>query len=73
MAESVDGNIQPEDKKVVVEDKVTTSYSPSPKAPAQTLDPMPTPQPSAEDESNQGDEIDVIIRVSVRQRWLEDG
>ncbi|KAK5607741.1 hypothetical protein CRENBAI_012811, partial [Crenichthys baileyi] len=58
MAEFVDANIQPEDKKVVVEDEVTTSYSPSPEAPTQTLEPMQAPQPSAENESNQGDEID---------------
>ncbi|KAK5607842.1 hypothetical protein CRENBAI_010308, partial [Crenichthys baileyi] len=58
MAESVDASIQPEDKKVVVEDEVTTGCSPSPEAPTQTLEPMQALQPSAEDESNQGDEID---------------
>ncbi|MED6246596.1 hypothetical protein ATANTOWER_020459 [Ataeniobius toweri] len=43
MGEFVDPDIQPEDKKVVVEDEVTTSYSPCPETPPQTLDPMPAP------------------------------
>ncbi|MEQ2186538.1 hypothetical protein GOODEAATRI_029609, partial [Goodea atripinnis] len=58
MAESVDANVLPEDKKVVVEDEVATRSSPSTEAPTQTLEPMQDPHPSAEDESNQGDEID---------------
>ncbi|MEQ2189324.1 hypothetical protein GOODEAATRI_024207 [Goodea atripinnis] len=43
MGEFVDPDIHPEDKKVVVEDEVTTSYSPSPETPPQTPDPMPAP------------------------------
>lgn len=58
MAESVDANIRPEGKKVVMEDEVTTSYSPSPATPPQTPDPIPVPLPSEEDESNQEDGID---------------
>ncbi|MED6243630.1 hypothetical protein ATANTOWER_023840 [Ataeniobius toweri] len=45
VAESADTDIRPEDKRVVMENEATTSYSPSPK----TLDPIPDPQPSRSD------------------------
>ncbi|MEQ2278455.1 hypothetical protein XENORESO_018820 [Xenotaenia resolanae] len=61
VAESADTDIRAEDKRVVVEDEATTSYSPSPQTPV----PTPAPQPSPEDESNQGDEIDSWISTAL--------
>ncbi|MED6234512.1 hypothetical protein ATANTOWER_032439 [Ataeniobius toweri] len=61
MAESVHTDIRAEDKRVVVEDEASISYSPCP----QTTDPIPDPQPSPEDESNLGDEIDGWISTAL--------